>query len=65
MDETVAQLRRWTDSGAVWRVVSRAAGGVEIALLTCDAGEEVARLRSREPELLAYIGERDRSDLDG
>ena len=64
MDETVAQLRRWTDSGAVWQVVSRAAGAVEVALLTCDAGEEVARLRSSAPELLAYVGRRDRSDDD-
>jgi hypothetical protein len=63
-DEVVAQLQRWTDSGAVWEVVRRAAGGVEIALLTCDAGEEVARLRSSDPGVLAYLGDRDRSDND-
>ena len=56
--EVVDQLRRWTDSGAVWEVVRRAAGGVEVALLTCDAGEEVARLRSSDPAVLAYLGGR-------
>ena len=62
VDDVVVQLQRWTDSGAVWQVVTRAAGGVEIALLTCDAGEEVARLRSTDPGVLAYLGDRDRSD---
>ena len=62
--DVVGQLQRWTDSGAVWEVVRRAAGGVEVALLTCDAGEEVARLRSSDPGVLAYLGDRDRSDQD-
>jgi hypothetical protein len=38
---------------------------VEIALLTCDAGEEAGRLRSADPALLDYIGSRDRSDETG
>jgi hypothetical protein len=58
----VDRLRRWEDSGAPWRVVLRADGAVEIALLTCDLGEEVGRLRSAEPALLEFVGDRTRSD---
>jgi hypothetical protein len=58
----VARLRRWEESGAPWRVVARASGGVVVALLTCDLGEEVDRFHSADPALLAYIGPRNRSD---
>ena len=58
----VRVLRRWEDSGAVWRVVSRSAGRIEISLLTCDAGEEMDRLISSDPELRDYVGARDGSD---
>ncbi|BCJ49331.1 hypothetical protein Asp14428_08060 [Actinoplanes sp. NBRC 14428] len=54
-------LRRWEDSGATWRVLGRSADAVVVALLSCDAGEEVDRLHGTDRELLAYIGERDRS----
>jgi hypothetical protein len=64
VSDAVGELRRWTDSGAIWQVISRTADGVEVALLTCDAGEEVARLRSADPDVLAYLGNRDRSDQD-
>jgi hypothetical protein len=64
VSDAAADLRRWADSGAIWQVISRTADGVEIALLTCDAGEEVARLRSADPEVLAYLSNRDRSDQD-
>ena len=60
--DAVDRLRRWTESGATWEVVARSADGVVIALLTCDLGEEVGRLRSADPALLDYVGERDRSD---
>jgi hypothetical protein len=56
------RLRRWEDSGAPWRVVLRAPGEVEVALLTCDLGEEAGRLRSADPEVLAHIGHRNGSD---
>ena len=62
MNDALAALRRWEESGATWRVVVRTAADVEIALLTCDAGEEVARLRSADPAVLDYVGARDRSD---
>lgn len=58
----VRLLRRWEDSGAIWRVMSRSAGRIEISLLTCDAGEEMDRLTSSDPELLDYVGTRDGSD---
>jgi hypothetical protein len=64
MTDDLAHLRRWEDSGAIWQVIRRGAGGVEVALLTCDAGEEVARLRSTDPEVLAYVSDRDRSDQE-
>jgi hypothetical protein len=49
------QLRRWEDSGGTWQVLVRSPGHIEIALLTCSGGEEMARLVSHEPALLAYV----------
>jgi hypothetical protein len=54
----VATLERWEGSGAVWRVVSRSAAGVTVALCRCDGGEEVGRLSSDDPELIAFLGDR-------
>jgi hypothetical protein len=61
-DSAVRVLRRWEDSGAVWRVISRSPRRIEISLLTCDAGEEMDRLTSSDPELLDYVGIRDGND---
>ena len=58
----VEELRRWEDSGALWQVVARSADRLTIALLRCDGGEEVERLVSDDPALLAFVGVRDRSD---
>jgi hypothetical protein len=58
----VAQLRRWEDSGAVWRVLTRSTRRVTVGLFTCDGGEEVARLTSDDPGLLRFVAGRDRSD---
>ncbi len=55
-------VRRWEESGATWRVLSRTPAGVVVALLTCDAGEEVDRISSADPDLLAHLGERSESD---
>ena len=60
-DDALARLRRWEQSGATWRVVLRTTDEVEIALLSCDAGEEMDRLRSADPALRDYLGDRDRS----
>jgi hypothetical protein len=55
-------LRRWEDSGATWRVVSRAGGRLRIALITCTGDEEMDRLESDDPDLLAFVGERTSSE---
>ncbi|AGZ43813.1 hypothetical protein [Actinoplanes friuliensis] len=64
MSDALEHLRRWEESGATWRVVVRTPESVELALLTCDAGEEVDRLRSADPAVLAHIGDRSRSEDD-
>jgi hypothetical protein len=61
-DAPVEVLRRWEAAGALWQVLARRPGEVEVALLTCDAGEEVGRLTSGDPALLDYLGGRGRSD---
>lgn len=60
--DRVAELQRWVDSGAVWQVVSRRADTVTVALLRCDGGEEASRFTSTDPELLAFLGDRDSSE---
>ncbi|QZY47996.1 MULTISPECIES: hypothetical protein [Mycolicibacterium] len=56
--DRVAELERWEDAGAVWRVIGRNASAVTVALLRCDGGEEVGRFTSTDPRLLAFIGDR-------
>ncbi|WP_229070913.1 DUF309 domain-containing protein [Actinoplanes sp. DH11] len=63
-DTALAQLRRWQESGGRWRILTRGTDTVTIALLTCDTGEEVDRMSSTSPALLAYLGERDSSEDD-
>jgi hypothetical protein len=60
--DAVATLLRWEGSGAVWQVVGRSAGTVTVALLTCDGGQEVERLSSTDPDLLAYVADRETSE---
>lgn len=55
-------LRRWEDSGATWRVVSRNGPELEIALITCTGDEEMDRLVSADPQLAAFVGERSNSE---
>jgi hypothetical protein len=54
----VAELVRWQDAGAVWEVVARTSHGVTIALLRCDAGEEVDRFTSDDERLLEFVRHR-------
>jgi hypothetical protein len=56
--DRVAELQRWQDHGAVWRVIARGAGSVTISLVQCHGGEEVSRFTSSDPELVAYRGGR-------
>ena len=52
-------LRRWEDFGATWCVVGRGDEGVTVSLRRCDGGEEMSRLVSNDPELLAFLVERE------
>ena len=61
-DDPLEVLRRWESSGGVWRVVRRTASGLEIALFTCTGGEEMSRLTSSDPALLAHLAGRSASD---
>jgi hypothetical protein len=58
--DLVEALRRWEVFGAVWRVLGQEATGVTVGLFRCDAGEEVSRFTSAEPELLEFLDERAR-----
>lgn len=60
--DLVAILRRWEDSGAVWRVLARFPSGVTVALFRCDGGEEVERFTSADPRLLAFLTGRSSSE---
>jgi hypothetical protein len=55
MSEELDRLRRWEDSGATWRIVVRRPDAVEIALHTCDAGAQVDRMVTADPDLLDYV----------
>jgi hypothetical protein len=60
--DRVAELQRWQDAGAVWQVIARKPDSVTVALLRCDAGEEMDRFTSEDPHLLEFIGERQSSE---
>jgi hypothetical protein len=64
-DDPVEVLRRWEDFGAVWQVVRRHPDEVTVALCRCDGGEEVSRLVSGDPRLLAYVAAHERADVSG
>ncbi|WP_055476960.1 hypothetical protein [Gordonia sp. HS-NH1] len=61
---TLDDLLRWEDSGASWRVVHHGPDGVTVGLLRCDGGEEVDRILTDDPIILAHIGGRLSSDED-
>ncbi len=58
----VERLRRWEESGAVWRVLFGPSPQLTVAFLRCDGGEEVDRLVSDHPDLLAFVAARSASD---
>ena len=58
-------LRRWELAGGTWYVSSSAEDLVAVSLCRCDGGEEVQRLVSRDPALLAYVASRASSETDG
>ncbi len=60
--ELVSVLERWASSGAVWRVLDRSDAEVTVGLYTCDGGEEVERLTTRDPATLEYLARRTSSE---
>lgn len=58
----MAELERWQDAGAVWRVLGRTASTVTVVLLTCDGGEQVGQFTSGDARLLAFVGDRTTSE---
>lgn len=61
-DRPVTRLERWESFGATWQVLMRDGDRVTIALCRCDGGEEVERLTSDDPALLAYLDGRSTSE---
>lgn len=57
-DDPVGTLLRWEEFGAVWEVVHRTPTEAAVSLRRCDGGEEVSRLVSDDPRLLAFLDER-------
>lgn len=62
MSDLVDVLRRWQESGAVWRVLARTPSKATVALCRCDDGEEVERFTTSDPGLLAFLGNRNSSE---
>ena len=50
-------LQRWEDFGGVWRVLATDGHAATVSLCRCDGGEEVQRLTTQEPELVAWLSE--------
>jgi hypothetical protein len=62
MGTEVERLQRWERSGGIWRVMGRSPdGSLAVELETC-SGEPMEQFTSDDPELAAYIGDRDMSD---
>ncbi|MFT4083039.1 MAG: hypothetical protein QM638_10670 [Nocardioides sp.] len=62
--DPVATLRRWEDSGGTWRRLDAGGPTVRLSLCTCTGGEEVSRLVSADPALVAYLDGRWASDQE-
>jgi len=60
--DPVADLRRWEDSGALWRLLQVDGSRATVGLLTCDGGEEVGRLECHGPELVRFLARRGGND---
>jgi hypothetical protein len=58
---TRADLERWEQSGAIWRVRSVTDEEATVELCTC-SGETVELVRATDPATLQYLAERRSSD---
>ena len=48
-------LERWADFGGVWRVLSADEHAATVSMRRCDGGEEVQRLTTHDPDLVAWL----------
>ncbi|WP_210508241.1 hypothetical protein [Naasia sp. SYSU D00057] len=51
----LARVLRWEDAGGTWRRETGGAEQASVVLCRCDGGEEVERIVSSDPELLAFL----------
>ena len=58
----LGHLLRWEDAGGTWQVTALSASHASVSLCRCDGGEEIERLTSADPELLAYLARRPSSE---
>ncbi len=54
LPDVLDELLRWEAAGGEWRV-SSVGPPARVSLLTCDGGEEMARVESSAPSFVAYI----------
>ena len=59
---TLAYLKSWEGHGATWRALEVADDHAIVQLCTC-YGEPVDLVRGDEPELIAFLRERPRSEF--
>ena len=62
--DPVAEVQRWELSGGHWRVVSDDEQRLVLSLVTCDGGEEMARVESDSAALREYVAGRSASEED-
>ena len=53
--EALRDLLRWEGAGGTWRLVKVPSPAVEVALLSCNGGEEMARLRGDAEDFRTYV----------
>ena len=51
----LARLLRWENAGATWQLLTVHEGVATVSMCRCDGGEEMERLRSAAPDLVAYV----------
>jgi hypothetical protein len=54
---TVAELERWQDNGATWRVLELHDQRIMLQLCSC-SGEPMDLVESQDPEVIAYVRHR-------
>jgi hypothetical protein len=52
---TLEDLLRWEAAGGGWDVAAETQDELTLALLTCDRGERVGTLVTRDPAALAHV----------